>query len=165
MWQGFAALLVENVIHKWWALWQDLEAQRDAVHIIVCNWLLGQRGLAQVQHSHHDQHGLCNKRLEGTAAQQGLEGQAAGLMVCTKVLPFSELRSTYILFLFVLNNSNIAQGDFGQCGGQGSCHIEVSIHQEASERRPGATKSVMVEWQDKIKLYWSQQGNVLATTP
>lgn len=91
VWQGFAALLIENVIHKWWALWQNLEAKWDAVHIIICNWLLGQRGLAQVQHSDHDQHGLCNKGLRGTAIQWGLEEQPFGLMIFTKVLPFNEV--------------------------------------------------------------------------
>ena len=67
VWQGFTALLIENVIHEWWALWQDLQAQRDAVHVIVCNWLLGQRGLAQMQHSNHDEHGLRDKGLKQTA--------------------------------------------------------------------------------------------------
>lgn len=139
--QGSATLLVENVIHKWWALWQDLQAQRDAVHIIICNWLLRQRGLAQVQYSDHDQHGLCNKWLWGRERAE-LEEQAVGLMTFNR----SEERATYILFLFVLNNSNIAQGHFGQCSGQGSCHIEIPIHQEASEWRPATTKTVFNEW-------------------
>lgn len=139
MWQGSAALLVENVVHKWRALWQDLEAQRDAVHVIVCNRLLGQRGLAQVQHSDHDQHGLRHKGLRGTAARQhGLDARAAGSIIFSK-RGVREEGTSYVLFLFVLNYGNVAQGHFGQCGGQGSCHIKVSIHQEASEWRSAAT--------------------------
>lgn len=115
MWQGFAALLVENVIHKWRALWQDLQAQRDAVYIIVCNWLLGQRRLAQVQNSDHYQHGLCNKRLRGTAKKRESRETDCWLNDIYWGVAFlwSKKRITYILFLFVLNNSNIAQGHFG----------------------------------------------------
>lgn len=105
MWQGFATLLVENVIHKWWALWQDLEAQRDAVHIIVCNWLLGQRGLAQVQHGDHDQHGLCNKGLRGTARQQGLEKRGSWFNHFYKGIVFhwSKVKRGQLTFCFFLS--------------------------------------------------------------
>lgn len=96
-----------------------------------------------MQHSDHDQHGLRNEGLRRTARKHGSEEQAAGLRIFTKGV--SEERTTYILFLFVLNYSNIAQGHFGQCGGQRSCHIEVSIHQEASEWRSATAKSVCTE--------------------
>lgn len=42
----------------------------------------------------------------------------------------------YILSLSVLNYGDISQGHFGQGCGQRGCHIEVSVHQEAPERRP-----------------------------
>ena len=62
--QRFTALLVEDVIHERRALRQHFEAERDALHVVVCDWLLGQRGLAQVQHRDHDEHGFSNEGLQ-----------------------------------------------------------------------------------------------------
>lgn len=52
---------------------------------------------------------------------------------------------THVLPLLILNDINVTQGHFGQCGGQGCCHVKISIHQEASERRSGSREVVIIE--------------------
>lgn len=51
----------------------------------------------------------------------------------------------HILPLLILNDINVTQGHFGQRGGQTCCHVKISIHQEASERRSGSREAVITE--------------------
>lgn len=57
---------------------------------------------------------------------------------------------THILPLLILNDINVTKGHFGQCGGQTRCHVKVSIHQEASERRSGSGEEVVTGGLDTV---------------
>lgn len=45
-------------------------------------------------------------------------------------MEWAALKWIYILSFFVLGKSNIAQGHFGESGGQWGSNVKVSIHQE-----------------------------------
>lgn len=99
--EGLAALLVEDVVHERRQLGQHLEAQRDAVHIVVRDWFLGQSGLAQVQDGGHDEHRFGHKGLKKETQCSSLREtiQYFGFILYTKFSHLMIIAGSYTLFV------------------------------------------------------------------